>query len=337
MPRGRPCSKCSPAGWPGKGPRGHYAMLSGLRAHALMPATRLLLKPFVPEALRWRLVLARLHARRLTASGRVLPDLLVIGAQRSGTSSLYRYLGAHPNVVAPVRKEVGYFTRRYSAGECWYRAHFPLAARGHVVRALGGRRPLAFEATPDYLVHPLAAERAASLLPEAKVVVLLRDPVERAFSHYRHMVRLGFETLPLEAALDQESERLADDLLRLEREPGYDPKQLLRFSYMTRGLYAVQLRRWLAHYPADRLLVLDSAELFSRPGEVYGELLRFLGLPSWAPRHFANASGTGSASAADAMTPAVRHHLEDRFAGPDAALAELLGRDVSWRTGPHRP
>lgn len=295
-----------------------------------MPTAHLL-KPYVPEALRWRLVLARVHVRRLTAGGRVLPDFLVIGAQRSGTSSLYRYLGAHPNVVPPVRKEVGYFTRRYSAGESWYRAHFHLAARRRLASALQGHPPLAFEATPDYLVHPLAPARAARLLPDAKVVVLLRDPVERAFSHYRHMVRLGFETLPFAAALEREPERLADDLVHLQRDPGHDPKRFLRFSYVTRGLYAEQLGRWYTHYPIDRLLVLESAEMFDHPRRVYGRLLQFLGLPEWSPRRFANISTVAPKGTDGDMTSAIRSQLRERFAGPDEALADLLGRDLGWR------
>jgi len=284
------------------------------------------LKPVVPEAVRWRLVRARVVARRPTASARMLPDALLIGAQRSGTSSLFRYLAAHPNVGPPVRKEVGYFTRRYSAGEGWYRAHFPLAVR----RRLTAGAFVTFDATPDYLVHPYAAERAARLVPGARVVVLLRDPVERAASHYRHMVRVGFEELPLEEAIEREPERLAGDLARLRQDPGHDPRSFLRHSYVTRGLYAEQLARWFECFPSDRVLIIESAELFSSPERAFGAVVAFLGLPPWTPRRFPNVSARSSGGSEPPISPVARRALQERFAGPDRELAALLGRTPGW-------
>jgi hypothetical protein len=266
--------------------------------------------------------------REPTSAARMLPDFLVIGAQRSGTSSLYRYLGWHPDVLSPLRKETEYFTREYVRGEGWYRAHFPLDARAALRARLRSSTSVTFEATPDYLFHPLTPERAAHLLPDAKLVVLLRDPVERAFSHYRHMVRLGFETLSFDDALRAEPERIGGDLLVLEADPLSRTPELLRFSYVSRGRYAEQLRRWIEHYPRDRLHVVESEAFFRDTAREYGDILGFLGLAEALPRSFSNlSSGTRERQA---MAVSTLTRLRSAFAEPNEDLFALLGRRFEW-------
>jgi hypothetical protein len=251
----------------------------------------------------------------------------VIGAQRSGTSSLYKYLGDHPQVVPSLRKEVGYFSRHYARGPGWYRAHFPL--EGRMTAASRARRApvLSFEATPDYLLHPLAPRRAAELVPGAKLIVLLRDPVDRALSHYHHMVRLGLEPLPLKQAIEAEPERLARDLERVHVDPGWDALRLLRYSYVGRGMYAEQLERWLRHFPRERLLILRSEDLFADETDAYGRILHFLDVRDWRPRRFRTYS---VASDATGHPPAVRDRLAGAFAAPNRRLYELIGRNMGW-------
>jgi hypothetical protein len=277
------------------------------------------LRSLVPLGARHRIARARLRYRVPTGRWRTLPDALVIGAQRCGTSSLYRWLGAHPGVVPSFRKEVEYLSRYHHRGEGWYRAHFELAA---------GRRHLRFEATPDYLLHPLAAARAAAVVPDARIVALVRDPAARAWSHYRHMVRLGYETLPFAAALAAEDERCAPDLAALAADPDHDPRALLRYSYVARGRYAPQLARWLAHYPRERVLVLSSADLFADPAGTYAALLEFLGLDAWTPPAFANVSrpaGDGDGDVGADIGAEARYRLAAAFAGAHDDLVALLG------------
>jgi hypothetical protein len=294
------------------------------------------LRDAIPMDVRHRIARTRVRLRVPTGRFRVLPDVLVIGAQRAGTSSLYRYLGAHPDVVASVRKEVEYFTRRYRLGERWYRAHFPLALPWLGTRSV-------FEATPDYLFHPAAAARAVETLPGARIVVLLRDPVERAWSHHGHMVRLGYETLGFADALEAEDDRIAADLARVD-DAAHDPKELLRFSYRSRGRYAEQLERWFEHYPRDRVLVLWSDDLFNEPVATYRRLLVFLGLRDKLPSSFPNVSArpgsagsagpagsAGSAGPAPTMDPLTRAQLTASYVDGDERLAELLGTIPPWR------
>lgn len=287
-------------------------------------------KRLAPARLRWSILTARMRVRNAVILPRMLPSFLVIGAQRSGTSSLYKYLGEHPDIAPSLRKEVGYFTRFYGQPETWYRSHFPLQVRRHLARRVRGHDLVAFEATPDYLFHPLAPERARRLVPDARIVVLLRDPVERAFSHYGHMVRRGYETLPFEEALAREGERTADDMRRILTDPTHDPKHLLRFSYVARGMYAAQLQAWMAQFPAERFLVLDSASFYDDPGAVYQQILGFLGVRAWAPRYLPNISARRAEAGGHALAPEVRALLERTFASPNEALEELLGRDMDW-------
>jgi hypothetical protein len=250
----------------------------------------------------------RLAGRRLVPEPRALPSFLLIGAQRAGTTSLYAQLLRHPQVLPSLRKEVQYFTLYHARGEAWYRAHFPTEA------ALAARRAVTGEATPYYLFHPLAPERAAALLPEARLLVLLREPVARAFSHYQHSRARGREPLGFEAALEREAERLAAEADR----PGFAHQH---FSYFARGCYAQQLRRWLAVFPRERLLVLRFEELEADPSACVDRAVAFLGLPPAAlpPPPVRN---RGAYPPLDA---ALRAELARRYAPHNRDLEALLG------------
>jgi len=269
-------------------------------------------------------------ARRPTAGLRALPDFLVVGGQRCGTDSLFKDLGLHPCVIPATRKEVSYFTRHFAMGEAWYRAHFPTRARLALRRRRVGARVACFEATPDYLFHPLAPERAARLVPDARLIALLRDPVERAYSHYRHMVRLGFEDLSFDEAIACEEERTAPDRARLRNDPLVHPAQLLRYSYAARGSYAEQLERWFAHYRRDQVLVVSSEDFFHRPAAAFAGVLEFLELPAWQPDAFPNYSQPQPGTGERGPSEATKAHLARYFAPQNEQLSALLGRDMAW-------
>lgn len=268
--------------------------------------------------------------RRPTAPLRMLPDFLVIGTMRGGSSSLFRYLSVHPDVARPLRKEVEYFTRHHDRGERWYRQHFPVRARARLA-ASRGRSLRTFDATPHYLFHPDAPRRAAELLPAAQLVVLLRDPVERAYSHYRHMRELGFEELDFRAAVAAEDARLAPEVERMQTDPDYFSRIHHRFSYLSRGRYAEQLERWREHYPRSSMLIIESSDLYVRPSECFSSITRFLGLSDWQPEEFRNYSRphTQAPSRAD---DSFRQDLRARFEEQDRRLTQFWGRVPSWRS-----
>jgi hypothetical protein len=268
----------------------------------------------------------RLRARQSTAGRRVLPDFVIIGAQKAGTTSLFSYLGAHPHVLRSMRKEVHFFDLNYHRGERWYRAMFPtrsaLAAHGSA-----GGRALTGEASPYYLFHPLASERAAGLVPGARLIVVLRDPVERAWSHYRHEVRAGRETLDFAAALDAEEERLAAaEQAVLSGGPAALCEAHRTQSYVSRGMYATQLRRWLSHFPRESLLVIDADELFGAPDRAWARTVDFLGLDStFVPAFDRHNAGTDGV-----LDDTLRARLVERFTAPNRELTQLLGMPFEW-------
>lgn len=262
---------------------------------------------------------------RATASARPLPDFLVIGAQKAGTTALYAYLRWHPQVTGPAWKEVSFFDRHYGRGEAWYRGQFPSRPWLWLTGGRTGRRPLVGEASPSYVLHPHAPERVHALVPNARLVVLLRNPVDRALSHYHHEVALGREPLSFEEALEREPERVDGELERLG-DTRYFSHAWWDFTYLARGRYAEQLERWLAVFPREQLLVLASERLRREPAATYARVLDHLGagpydLPSYPPifeREYAP------------MEPATRLRLEQYYAPHNERLSVLVGEDLGW-------
>jgi hypothetical protein len=279
----------------------------------------------MPQRLRTDVVKLR-HAARLPTSGaRMLPAALIIGTQRGGTSSLFKYLATHLNAIRSLRKETEFFSREYFRGLGWYKANFPLRVRASLRRD----RLLTFEATPDYLFHPHAPARAADIVPNAKIIVLLGNPVERAISHYLHMVALGFESLSLPDALEAEASRIAPDVEAMERDPLHYCHSFLHFSYVSRGLYSEQLARWFRYFARERFCIIKSEDFYADPKEIYLRTLEFLGLPEWIPNRFPNYTGTHPKLSAD-ETKAATAQLRAVFEEDAARLVELLGPRFRW-------
>jgi hypothetical protein len=289
------------------------------------------LKTAVPLGVRKGVVSARLAVRRPTAALRPLPDFLVIGVGHGGTMSAFRYLAAHPCVVPSVRKEVDFFGRQYFRGLDWYRTFFPTRATRSLVSTLRAHPTLTFEASSDYLFHPYAAERTQQVLPHARFIAFLRNPVDRAYGHYLHMVRLGFEDRSFEEALALEEERITPDMEMMGKDPLYYPGPFYRFSYVTKGFYAKQLDRWKAHFPPAQLLIMRSDDLFHDSRQTYRRALDFLDLPAWEPKGFKNVRHPRGITVPHApMEPSTRRMLTETFAPHNRRLEELLQREFGW-------
>jgi len=260
--------------------------------------------------LRERVLQTRRLTRRLNVKSRMTPNFIIIGAQKSGTTSLYEWLAVHPDVSPALRKEVHYFDINYARPFSWYRSHFPIAKDGYV----------SGEATPYLLFHPLAPERVArDLANTTRFVAVLREPGSRAISHYWHERRLGIEMEPLPRALELETKRLAGEEERVDR--GENSFAHLHFSYLARGLYARQLLRWYEFVDPERLLVVSSESLFTNPA-VQHQVLQFLGLPTMEmPFPSLNSSGNHEVPSAE-----TRLMLNEYFREPNGELSRLLGR-----------
>jgi hypothetical protein len=196
-----------------------------------------------------------------------LPQFLGLGVQKGGTTTLQKLLEQHPQVWLSPKKELHYFSLHFDRGPEWYSQFFADASPGQCCGDI----------TPYYLFHPEAPQRIADLLPEARLIVLLRDPVERCLSQYFHSRRLGLESLELEEALAAEPERLvgAEDQLTAPdgRHRGHQ-----EHSYLARSRYEQQLKRYEQRFSSDQILLLKSEDLFERGAQAWDRLLSFLAL-----------------------------------------------------------
>ena len=273
----------------------------------------------------------------LTADQRAMPSFLIVGAQRGGTTSLFKALLQHPSFIPPrMRKGVHYFDVAYGNGQSWYLGHFPRRTQLEARSRRIGAPVITGEASPYYMWHPAVPGRIAADVPGVKLVALLRDPVERAYSGYAHEFARGFETESFERALELEPSRLAGERERLLADPASGSHAMQHLAHAGRGEYVDQLLTLEAAVGRDRLMVLDSSDYFADPKPVFAQLCEFLGIPD-APdvthdRHNARPRST--------MSPELEARLRERYAPYDRRLVDWLGWTPSWcrdgsQRGPH--
>jgi len=254
-----------------------------------------------------------------TAGNRMVPGVLVIGAQKSGTTSLFRYLCGFEEFARPERFELHYFDMNYYRDYRWYLSHFPLGTNRGTVRITG-------EKTPYYLFHPAVPARVKATLPGVKLIAVLRDPVKRAYSHYHHNRKLGLEPEPsFLRALEREEERLAGAADRL-LDPLAESKAHQYFSYLSRGRYGEQMQRWLEYFPMDRILVLSSSELFREPRRVMEQVGTFLGIQRLRLTEF----GVHTSTSYPPLSEEERGRLAAYYREYNERLFELVGREFDW-------
>lgn len=260
---------------------------------------------------------------RATAPLRMLPDFLIVGAQRAGTTSLYNYLADHPD-VGRVRlgKGVHYFDTNATQSISWYRSHFPLDAKKIPLRS---RPHHVGEGAPYYMFHPACPARIDAALPGVKLIAILRDPIERAQSQWAHESARGFETLPFDEALHAEAGRLAGAEEALA-DPAARHFSHQHHSYVARGQYAPQIERLWDRFGRDRVLVLPATRLFAEPAAVYAETLSFLGLEPFDTTYEVH-----NARSYSKIEPHTEAWLAERFQASNQRLIEILGSDFEFR------
>jgi hypothetical protein len=257
---------------------------------------------------------------------RLLPDFPIIGAMRAGTTSLFRYLAQHPYVRPALKKEVRFFDRNFARGVAWYRAHFPSVLYKSYFRWRHKRDFITGEATPQYLFHLYSARRAASVVPRAKLIAMLRNPVDRAYSHYHFVRQREGEPLSFEDAIGAEPDRLRPEMEKILADENYSSALHRRYSYLARGIYVDQLKEWLAHFPREQLLVVISEDLFERPAATLHKIHDFLGLPRWDGDQFPKSRGPRYPR----MNSSTRDRLLDYFRPHNQRLADFIGIKPAW-------
>lgn len=272
-----------------------------------------------------------------TAILRPFPDFILIGGKRCGTTSFYFQALRHPGILPMFpsarflpkprdSKGPHYFDSHSQHGLAWYRGHFPSRFKRRLVEWRTGGPVSAGEASPYYLYHPLAPQRVAGVLPGVKLIVLLRSPLERTYSHYREQRRNKTETLGFEDALEAEAVRTAGEEERLLADPRYSSFAHEQQSYVRQSEYVRGLRRWLEHFPRESLLILPSELYYTDPAAAFGRVFNFLCLP---------AADIGVAPVLNAapqspMNASTRRRLEEHFAPFNAELEALTGQQFPW-------
>lgn len=277
----------------------------------------------------------------LTNPLRLLPDFLIIGAQKAGTTSLFNYLAQHSCVLPPRgkrskdgaivagNKELHYFDRQFERGIRWYRSHFRLPKYFQF-----SNKFITGEATPDYISHPHAPKRVAELIPQVKLIVLLRNPVDRAYSHYVHNVTGRVkETRPVKEAIFADEQMIEAELTRMLKDNEYKSSFYDRYSYLYRGIYVQQIRHWLNTFTRNQLLILRSEDLFNDPEEIYRETLQFLGLPDEQLEEykvFNPQKSSNRVKIAPQMDADLRKKLVDYYSPHNQELYQYLGKNFGW-------
>lgn len=251
---------------------------------------------------------------------RMKPSFFIVGAQKSGTTSLFQYIvDLADNFAEPERKELYFFTEHFQKGKTYYQSKFPMKQ---------GKGIITGEATPDYLYSPLVPKRVAGYYPDAKIVIILRDPVLRAYSQYQFQNNTektqGRDDLSFaEAIATEESRYSAKDAEDFAFSYKYH-------SYKARGRYAEQIKRWQQFYSPEQMLILELGDLNENPQAVIEQLFNFLGLTFKQNIQYAFKPSNTGPSSIPPIDPQTKQELVDYFRPLNEELFELLGKEFPW-------
>ena len=256
--------------------------------------------------------------RKATASRRALPDFVIIGGQRCGTTSLFDCLSQHRGIEPSLNKEVHYFDLAFERGTGWYKAHFPLESK------ISGR--VTFEATPNYLASFDAPNRMQSVIPDVKLVVLLRDPVERAHSSWKLRAYEGSDGRPFGEAIEAELAGVTMTYDDVDEERKRKVARSMRWSYMEKSRYVEHLTRWFECFDRDQFLILESEALFTNPSEGLSGIETFLGIEHDPTIALPRTNDTASSP----IEPSLLQDLREYFAPYNERLRTLTGASFTW-------
>jgi len=262
----------------------------------------------------------------ITGSKRLFPDFIIIGAQKCGTTSLFKYLSQHPDVYPSYPKEIHFFSTRFNRGIPWYRSHFPLTIQKEIVERSNNRQFLTGEASPNYFANPHAAGRVSKVVPNVMLIILLRNPVERAYSHYHMSVKNGHENLSFTEALDQEELRLNSEIEKINIDEHYRSYFHENFSYLRWGTYIEHILLWSKNFKRDNMLFINSEVFYSNPRESIQQVEKFLGISSWELKEYRKYH-SGKYAPLDSAT---RKKLNEFFKPYNHRLYDFLGEDFGW-------
>lgn len=283
--------------------------------------------------------------RKITNRFRMTPNFIIIGGAKCGTTSLYAYLMEHPNILPASIKEVNFFQYTTNSKTSFYRTHFPIKQQNLITG----------EASTQYLVHQLVPKRIHNLLPSVKLILLLRDPVERAYSEFNYMINLGAQiSTNFEDAIESELKRI-----NIEKE---HPEFVIEnynyfqpcFSYLRHGIYINHISNWLKYFPKEQLLILNTKDLSNNFDNLMDKTFDFLNLPKYKIKNTIKKNkiekirpisgnerniykNTGSKTQTlfnvqnySEMKPETKTRLRDFFKPYNKELFETIGEKFDW-------
>jgi len=268
-------------------------------------------------------VFLKRHFYAMTSPLRILPNIIVIGVVRGGTTSLFHYLSQHPCIAKSAYDELGFFDTNYELGLNWYRSMFPTKLTKRLIEKKYGHF-MTFDVTPFYIYNPNAVQRIQNILPHAKIISILRNPVDRAYSNYHLGVRSGNEKRSFEDAINFEIKTIQDNENR-QRNTDYF-EQMIGKSYLVRGFYAEQLQTWMNKFPKEQLLVISSEDLARKTIETLQTVFDFLKLPDYKIKNLTRKNEAKYPS----MNQNTRKTLIEYFRPHNENLYSLLGRRFDW-------
>jgi len=261
--------------------------------------------------------------RILTGPIRVLPDFIIIGAGKSGTSSLYNYLIQHPRIYSAKFKELNYFVRRWTR---WYRPNFPTIFLKYFIKKIKAEPFLTGEASPFYLLHPLVAKQVKKTIPDVKIIVLLRNPVERTFSQFSQWKKTGLEPLLFEEAIKSEKFRTKEEWENYTDDNSSATRNNVRYSYLAGGLYYDQIKVWMEIFPKEQFLFIKAEDFFSEPSKHLSHVFDFLGVPNYS----IDISKKYNVGDYVQMNFKTKKYLKNFFKPHNEKLYKLLGKNFYW-------
>ena len=255
-----------------------------------------------------------------------LPDFIVVGAQKAGTSALFNYLVQHSSIIEPAKKEVHYFDLYYNKGINWYKHFFPSKTYKKFVKFKTGNA-ITGEATPIYSYLPRCLDRIKKDLPNVKIIFVMRNPIDRAFSHYHMNLRKKRESLSFEEAIEKEKERLKYEKQNVNKIPSEELYEHYNHSYLERGEYFTQIKKIETLFPKKQILILDSEELKKDTNNQMQYVFKFLGVNS--KKDLINP--TINPSRYGKMEKSTREKLNRYFEPFNKKLYNHLKKDFGWK------
>ena len=261
-----------------------------------------------------------------TSSIRTLPNFIIIGSSKSGTWAIHNYLLQHPDVDYSARN-IHFFEYAYSNKISWYKSHFPTKLYKSLVESIHKRKCLMSEHTSTYLHHPLIPQRVKDGIPDVKLIVSLRNPIDRAYSNYHMFVRIGTEKRTFEDAVFSELKRIEiikeNDNFQIKN-PNFS--NCVEFNYLRHGTYVDKLENWLKFFRREQFCIVENKDLSKNPQQVFDKIFEFLNVPHFKLRQ----EERWNVGEYKKMKESTRKTLEDFFKPYNERLYKLLGQNFSW-------